>query len=96
MKRVITGVAYNFLCILFFTIIYLIYLFINNELTLDSTMKTQISPNFIDTIYLSTAIQSGVGFSFVYPLTSISKIVIMVQQYCMIASNLILLYIFTL
>ena len=93
MKRVITGVAYNFLCILFFTII---YLFINNELTLDSTMKTQISPNFIDTIYLSTAIQSGVGFSFVYPLTSISKIVIMVQQYCMIASNLILLYIFTL
>ena len=93
MKRVITGVAYNFLCILFFTII---YLFINNELTLDSTMKTQISPNFIDTIYLSTAIQSGVGFSFVYPLTSNSKIVIMVQQYCMIGSNLILLYIFTL
>jgi len=93
MKRVITGVAYNFLCILFFSII---YLFINNELTLDSTMKTQISPNLLDTIYLSTAIQSGVGFSFVYPLTSISKIVIMVQQYCMIASNLILLYIFTL
>lgn len=93
MKTVITGVVYNFACILFFTIIYLL---INKDLTLDSSMKTQVSPNLLDTVYLSSAIQSGVGFSFVYPLTAVSKIVMMLQQYCMIASNLILLYFFTL
>ena len=93
MKRVITGVVYNFSCILFFT---LIYLLINKSLTLDSSMKTQVSPNTLDTLYLSTAIQSGVGFSFVYPFASIAKIIMMTQQYFMISSNLFMLYLFTL
>ncbi len=92
MKKVITGVVYNFSCILFFT---LIYLAINKDFTLDSSRKTQVSPNTLDILYLSTSIQSGVGFSFVYPLTSIAKIVMMIQQYFMISSNLFMLYLFT-
>jgi len=93
MKNVFRGVVYNFVCIIVFTMIYLI---INKDLTLDSSMSKYVPPSVIDTIYLTTAIQSGVGFSFVYPLNSTAKICMMIQQYFMIASNLVLLYLFTL
>ena len=93
MKLVIRGAIYNFLCILVFA---LIYITIQKDLTLDSSMTKYIPPNFLDFFFLSTVIQSGVGFSIVYPMKALSKIVIMTQQYFMILSNLMLLYFFTL
>ena len=92
MKYVIKGVCYNLaLIIIFFTI----YTILKKDLTLDSSYTKYIPPNVTDIFFLSTTIQSGVGYSLVYPMTHTTKIIMTVQQLLMITSNLMLLYFFT-
>jgi hypothetical protein len=93
MKFVIRGAIYNFLCILVFG---LIYTSLHKHFTLDATMSKYIPPNILDIFFMSTTIQAGVGLTCIYPMTSLSKILMMVQQYFMILSNLLLIYFFTL
>jgi hypothetical protein len=50
----------------------------------------------IDFFFLSTTIQASVGYQDLTAVTNISKIMLMVQQFIMITTNLFLLYIFTL
>ena len=92
MKIVIRAAIYNFLCILIFG---LIYVSLRSDLTLDPFVSKQVPPDFLDFFSLSTSIQSGVGIATVYPMGDLTKLVIMLQQYCMILSNLMLLYFFT-
>jgi hypothetical protein len=92
MQTVIYGVFYNLALIIVFFTIYIIF---KDDLTLDSSYTRYIPPNITDIFFLSTTIQSGVGYSLVYPMTPTTKIILTVQQLLMITSNLVILYFFS-
>jgi len=88
MKIVFATIFFNFLCIIFFSMIY-IYLkkeFINNT-------KNEIK--LIDIIMFTTTIQAGVGLSHLFPNSFNSKLVTIIQQLTMICSYVFILYIIT-
>jgi hypothetical protein len=95
MKLVIRTVVFQFCCIIFFGIIYLIYKdhFSRDPAYSDDKDNT---PKLIDCLFLATTVQAGVGYSDLYPFTTIAKIILISQQFIMISTNVFLLYIFTL
>jgi len=89
MKYVIRGALYNFLSIFVFAIIYYI---IRREMDMNEDMSRYIEPKFSDTLFLSTTIQAGVGYTLLTPKTEFAKYIIMSQQFFMIFTNLMLFY----
>ena len=90
MKIAIRTVCFHFLCILIFGIIYynIQYQFQHKD--------EQRRKSILDYILLSTTIQAGVGFSDIYPITSISKTIMILQQIMMIMTHVFTLYFFNL
>lgn len=95
MKLVIRTVVFQFLCVIFFGMIYLTF---KEDFMRDATFTTdnKKDPELIDCLFLATTVQAGVGYSDLYPITSISKMIMILQQFIMISTNVFLLYIFTL
>jgi len=95
MKIVIKTVFFHFCCILFFGLIYLIF---KDGFSRDLayTINNKKEPEVIDCLFLATTIQSGVGYSDLYPITNLAKAILIIQQFIMISTNVFLLYIFTL
>jgi len=95
MKLVIRTVVFQFFCIIFFGIIYLINKkhFVRDP---DFTIDKKKDPELIDCLFLATTVQAGVGYSDLYPLTILAKTILIIQQFIMISTNIFLLYIFTL
>ena len=89
MKYVFRGALYNFLCILVFAIIYYI---IRKEMDMNKDMSRYVEPTLADTLFLATTIQAGVGYTLLTPKTTLSKYIIMIQQFFMIFTNLMLFY----
>jgi hypothetical protein len=92
MKIVFATIFFNFLCILFFG---LIYIYLKNEFINNSNFSLKNDIKLIDIIMFSTTIQSGVGLSNLFPNTFNSKLVTIIQQLTMICSYVIILYIIT-
>ena len=94
MRVVIKTVTFQILCVLLFGLIYLSY---TNHFTRDTsyTIDKSKEPELIDCLFLATTIQAGVGYSDLYPITDGAKIIMMLQQFIMISTNVFLLYIFT-
>ena len=88
MKLAIRTVCFHFLCILIFGII---YYNIQTQFQHKSELERQ---SLLDYILLSTTIQAGVGFSDIYPITNISKIMMVLQQVIMIMTQVFTLYFF--
>lgn len=88
MKLVIRTFFFHILCIIIFSIIY-------SYLSEQFYIKEENKNTYIDFLLLSTAIQSGVGFSNLYPLSNYSKIIIIIQQMTMLFTHIITLYVFT-
>jgi len=95
MKIVLRTVVFQFICILFFGLIYLSF---KNHFTRDPayTVDKKKEPELLDCLFLATTVQAGVGYSDLYPITDASKIIMIIQQFIMISLNVFLLYIFTL
>jgi hypothetical protein len=55
-------------------------------------MSKYIEPRFPDTLFLATTVQAGVGYALVNPRTDFAKYTIMLQQFFMIFTNLMLFY----
>ena len=89
MKYVFRGALYNFLSILVFS---LIYYSIRKEMDLNEDMSRYIEPRYPDTLFLATTVQAGVGYTLVTPKSDFAKFIIMVQQFFMIFTNLMLFY----
>ena len=89
MKYVIRGALYNFLCIFVFA---LIYYSIRKGMDLNEDMSRYIEPSFPDTLFLATTVQAGVGYTLITPRSDFAKFAIMIQQYFMIFTNLMLFY----
>ena len=95
MKLVIKTVTFQVFCVLLFTLVYIAY---KNDFVRDPSFtpnKTPI-PDLLDCFFLATTVQAGVGYSDLIPTTTISKILLIIQQFIMISANVFTLYIFTL
>jgi hypothetical protein len=90
MKLVIRTVLFHFLCIIVFGIIYY-----NIQSQFQGTIKYE-RKSIVDYIFLSTTIQASVGMSDIYPITSIGKIVMILQQLLMIMTHVFTIYVFNL
>lgn len=88
MKQLVRSVVYKICSIIIFSAIYWLYSnhFLNNNNKI---------PNFIDCLFLSVTVEAGVGYTDLNPITNVSKVILMLQQFLMITSNIFLLYIFT-
>lgn len=90
MKLVIRTLIFHLLCVIVFTIVYF---------NLSKEFNNQDSGEartLMDFILFATTIQAGVGVSHLFPITTIGKIIVTLQQIIMICVNVIILYIFTL
>ena len=87
MKIAIRTICFHFFCIIIFTFI---YRYISIELK--DTEKSMIS--FIDYLYLSVAIQSGVGFSQVVSKNDTGRIVVIIQELVLICTHVLTLHFF--
>jgi len=94
MKLVIRTVVFHIICIICFAVIYL-YLSDNFDSN-NKDNKNRTYTTFTDFILLSTTIQAGVGISDLFPISFYSKIALIIQQFMMILTHVITLYIFTL
>lgn len=96
MKLVFRTVVFHFLCILIFGLLYWRYTshFIR-DIGLSANHKI-LTPSLIDHLFLSTTIQAGVGYSDLYPITTITKSLMILQQFIMISTHVFIIYIFTL
>ena len=86
MKLILKTLFFHLVCIVLFGVIY-------------SQMASQLKKDkgdieLIDYFYLSTAIQSGTGFSQTVPDTTNAKLIVMLQEFLMISGTLISLHIF--
>jgi hypothetical protein len=95
MKIVIKTVSFHFLCILLFGLVYLSFKegFVRDPAY---TLDKKKEPEILDCLFLATTVQAGVGYSDLYPITDTAKVILIIQQFIMISTNVFLLYIFTL
>ncbi len=80
---------FNLICLIFFSFVYM-------SISSDNFAALQPKDNitYIDLIFYSTTIQSGVGLSDINAVTDLAKILSMIQQLIMIASVFILIQVF--
>lgn len=95
MRIVIKTVLFQFLCVLFFGLLYLSFKehFVRDP---SFTPNGKKDAEILDCLFLATTIQCGVGYSDLYPITDAAKVILIIQQFVMISTNVFLLYIFTL
>jgi hypothetical protein len=95
MRIVIKTVLFQFLCVLLFGLVYLSF---KEHFVRDTNYTTDKKKDaeIIDCLFLATTIQCGVGYSDLYPITDAAKVILIIQQFVMISTNVFLLYIFTL
>jgi hypothetical protein len=91
MKIVFRTLLFHVICIIIFTILYSVFADDYNEKN-ESSGAVITNNTFIDCLLLSTTIQAGVGISNMYPLNSIGKIILIIQQLIMMSANLFALY----
>lgn len=93
MKIVIRTLIFHIICIIIFALLYLLY---GNDFTsLDDNVNKK-NKELLDFLLLSTTIQAGVGVSEFIPSTSITKLIMIVQQLLMISTHIFTLYFLTL
>ena len=80
---------FNLICLIFFSFVYM-------SISIDNFAALQPKDNitYIDLIFYSTTIQSGVGLSDINAVTDLAKILSMIQQLIMLASVFILIKVF--
>lgn len=99
MKLVIRTFVFHTICILLFSFVY--FYFAEDFTALSDTSSNNGSGpkkrnTYIDFLLLSTTVQCGVGISDLVPTNILGKFWLIFQQYIMLLTHVITLYIFTL
>lgn len=89
MKLIYAGVLLNLLLVILFGLIYWKF---GDEFTRDVDKNRLVVGNLFDFFYLSITIQAGVGYLGLIPISDLGKLLLMLQQLCMIMSNIIVVY----
>lgn len=82
---------FQFLCIATFSFSYFI---MRDQFEIGYQKYSKIE--YLDTLFLASTIQTGVGYGVVNPLTNNAKMLLIAQHFVMISANAIMLYIFSL
>jgi hypothetical protein len=93
MKIVIRTVLFHLCCIFIFALLYLQF---ENEFGSLDNNESKKHKTFLDFFLFSTTIQAGVGISEFFPSSSLTKIIMIIQQIIMIMTHIITLYAFNL
>lgn len=97
MKIVIRTVIFHILCIAIFGSLYFkLSEHFQNGKNDNSNEKNKKYSTFTDFLLLSTTIQAGVGISDLFPISFYGKIAVILQQFILIMTHVITLYVFTL
>jgi hypothetical protein len=98
MKLIFRTLLFHIFCIIFFALIYLSlskhFLPLNEDIhrfNLDDYYK-----QVLDFFLLSTSIQTSIGLTNLYPVSSLAKSILMIHELVMVSTHLFTLYIFTL
>ena len=92
MKAVSQTLIFQLCCIIIFGFI---YWYCQEDFTTDSTERKKQKGELIDYLFMSTTIQAGVGYGDLYPINMRSKIALICQQFIMISSNVLILFLFS-
>jgi hypothetical protein len=90
MRLAIKTIVFHFSCIFLFSLFY--FYFKDNF----NTQQKGDEFTMLDSFFLSTTIQAGVGLSDVFPISSYGKLIMIVQQLSMIMTHVFTLYLFNL
>jgi len=95
MNILIRGLLFHACSLVFFSIIYFILYdrFNAFENVLDKEEEISTNVKLITSFYFATTVESGVGLSSLQPTTTLSKLLVSLQQLCMIVSNVFILYV---
>ena len=92
MKLVIRTLIFHLFCIITFAYL---YLYMADQFEVSFTTKKQ-SKTFLDYFLLSISIQAGIGYSDLYPVSYYTKMAVIIQQFLMMMTHIIMIYVFTL
>ena len=92
MKAVFQTLIFQLCCIVIFGFI---YWYCQEDFTTDSTERKKQKGELIDYLFMSTTIQAGVGYVDLYPIAMRSKLALICQQFIMISSNVLILFLFS-
>lgn len=92
MLAVFQTLIFQLSCIFIFGIV---YWYCQDDFTTDSTERRKKKGELIDYIFMSTTIQAGVGYGDLYPINIRSKLALILQQFLMISSNVLILFLFS-
>jgi hypothetical protein len=101
-NNIIILVLLNIFIVILFTFIYKVCHANDKTSFITSNIKVNANDNkvaditIIDYFLLSVAIQSGVGYASINPVTNTSKIIVSIQQFLLLFSGLIAVYLFIL
>ena len=89
MRLFIRTVLFHMMCIVIFSIV---YFYLKGEFH----YKPSDDPTFLDSLFLSVTIQSGVGITDIYPRSSVGKAVMILQQFTLLLTQVFTIYVFSL
>ena len=89
MELILTGISVHLFLILIFALIYWIF---GNQFTKDITGKRLIPGEFIDYLYISLTVQASIGYQGITPFTNIGKFILIIQQFTVIMTNILVFY----
>jgi hypothetical protein len=89
MKKVFLFFFVNLIVLTTFAVAY--YILSRNHFT--KAINGDVA-NIYDYILLATGVQSGAGVTTIYPTTNISKLLVSLQLLSLIATNIIIIYVF--
>lgn len=89
MRLFIRTVLFHLLCIVIFSAA---YFYLKGEFH----YKPIDDPSFLDSLFLSVTIQSGVGITDIYPRSPLGKSVMILQQFTLILTQVFTIYVFSL
>jgi hypothetical protein len=92
MEAVFQTLIFQVVCIIIFG---LIYWYCQDDFTTDSTERKHKKGELIDYLFMSTTLQAGVGYGDLYPINFRSKLALILQQFLMISSNVLILFLFS-
>ena len=94
-SSIVILVIFNITILILFTFIYTLCEMYNPNSFNNVNPKSQIIlTNFTDHLLLSTAVQSGVGLSNITPVTNTAKILVSLQQFMVMSSGLVSIFLF--
>ena len=92
MIAILKTYIFQLLCILLFSILY----WINSDgFQSEFANRRKQKITYLDHLFTAVTVQATVGYSELYPINTTAKILLMMQQFIMISSNILILYLFS-